>query len=197
MSKVDVDECLPAKLGGEEGGATVGAQGVVGAEAMIPRGLSHVLPRCLQYRGLNIQWPFSRLILEGLKTDEIRRYPLGHHNPKVRAGERVWLIETVGTYQAPGNAIVDSVTVGCRPGAARIVGIVSFSGSDRYAERKAFRDDAKRHCIKEGGDKDWDGVGDMYAWHIESVQALQVPLPAEGKTYTGFPSPRSFEVLLA
>ena len=132
----------------------------------------------------------------GVKKVEVRRYPLGYRNPNVLAGEMVWLIETKGTSEAPANAIVDSVCVGDRPGQARIVGIIAFSGSECYADMKAFREDARSHCVKKGGDKDWDGVGERYAWRIASVKMLQAPILAPRKTQTGMPSATSFEVVL-
>ena len=153
-------------------------------------------PRPLKLRGLNIQWPFSRLILGEVKKVEVRRYPLGYRNPNVLAGEMAWLIETKGTSEAPANAIVDSVCVGDRPGQARIVGIIAFSGSECYADMKAFREDARSHCVKKGGDKDWDGVGERYAWRIASVKMLQAPILAPRKTQTGMPWATTFDVVV-
>ena len=37
-------------------------------------------PQAVTLRGLNIQYPFSRLILLGAKSIEARRYALGHRN---------------------------------------------------------------------------------------------------------------------
>ena len=121
----------------------------------------------LTARGLNIQWPFSQLILGGVKTVEVRRYPLGHRNPNILADELVWLIETRGTPNASANAIVDSFSVGDRPRRAQIVGIIAFSTSECYTDMKAFREDARSHCIKQGSDMDWDGKGEMFAWNID------------------------------
>ena len=61
---------------------------------------------------------------------------------------------------------------------------------------KAFRDDARSHCVKKGGDKDWDGVGEIYAWRIASVEMLQAPIMAPTKTQTGLPRATSFEVVV-
>lgn len=146
-------------------------------------------PERLALRGLNIQWPFSQLILAGIKTAEVRGYTLGHRNPNVLPGEEVWLIETKGTSEAPGNAVGDRACFGERPQKARIVGTVTFSHAERYADVTAFRADVSNHCICEGGDKDWDGSGERYAWRIASVSALQEPLVDPVKTQTGIPAP--------
>ena len=66
----------------------------------------------LSLRGLNIQWPFSQLILAGCKTAEVRGYDLGYKFPNVLPGEEVWLIETLGTPAAPRNAIGDTASMG-------------------------------------------------------------------------------------
>ena len=34
----------------------------------------------LRLRGLNVQWPFSQLLLSGVKTKEVRRYALGYRS---------------------------------------------------------------------------------------------------------------------
>ena len=46
-------------------------------------------------RGLNVQWPFSQLLLAGIKTEEVRGYALGHMN-MAKADEDLWLVETPG-----------------------------------------------------------------------------------------------------
>ena len=154
-------------------------------------------PERLALRGLNIQWPFSQLILAGIKTAEVRGYTLGHRNPNVLPGEEVWLIETKGTSEAPGNAVGDRACFGERPQKARIVGTVTFSHAERYADVTAFRADVSNHCICEGGDKDWDGSGERYAWRIASVSALQEPHVDPVKTQTGIPAPATFEVVFS
>ena len=105
-------------------------------------------------------------------------------------------MEGAAAVKAPRNALVDSVHVGDRPREARIFAIVALSGSERNADTKALRDDAKSHCIKEGGDKDWDGAGERYAWRIASVKTLQAPILAPRKMQTGMPRATSFEVVV-
>ena len=74
-------------------------------------------------RGINIQWPWARLILDGLKTVEARKYDLmGYLN------EDLWIIET------PGRGQRDKGKLG-----PRIVGIVGFDGSFQYTDLACWR----------------------------------------------------------
>ena len=85
-------------------------------------------PQRQAFRGINIQWPFSDLILKGVKTAEARKYPLGHRNI-AQANEELWIIETLGpSADANANALADEVTVSPRPTKAQIVGTVVFTG---------------------------------------------------------------------
>ena len=147
-------------------------------------------------RGLNIQWPFSQLILQGLKTIEARGYPLGHRNI-ASADAEVWIVETPGpASRAEKNALVDGIAIAPRPTAAQIVGTVKFDDDKRFADRAAFRADAANHRIRSDGRHDWHGVGDMYGWHITGVRTLTQPQPAGSITMTGF-APRSFNAIFA
>ena len=68
--------------------------------AVIDRHQQPVLQK-LTLRGINIQYPFSRLILSGVKSVEARRYPLGHRN-LAHKNEDLFLIETHGTGDLKG-----------------------------------------------------------------------------------------------
>ena len=141
---------------------------------------------------MNIQYPFSQLILAGAKTAEVRDYPLGHRNIAV-PGERMWLVETVGPECAPTkHAIIPGVDVGARPAHAHIVGVIEFSSSEPYECASAFHADAAAHCIREGGCYDWAGVGGRHRWRIAGVRRLAAPV-ATKTGMTGF-GERSFAV---
>ena len=147
-------------------------------------------------RGLNIQWPFSQLILQGWKTIEARGYPLGHRNI-ASADAEVWIVETPGpSSRAEKNALVDGIAIAPRPTAAQIVGTVKFDDDKRFADRAAFRADAANHRIRSDGRHDWHGVGDMHGWHITGVRTLTQPQPAGSISMTGF-VPRSFNAIFA
>lgn len=149
----------------------------------------------LTLRGLNIQYPFSQLILLGAKPVEARGYPLGHRNI-ANANENLFLIETPGHKNVHG-AVVDDLPVGPPPDHAQVIGTVSFCSSDRYANKSSWKKDRCKHCIKEGGRYDWNGEGEMHAWHVDKVQRFDVPVSAGTKSQTGYATPRTLEVTLS
>ncbi len=153
------------------------------------------LSQQLTIRGLNIQYPFSQLILLGCKTEEIRTYPLGRRGI-AEAGEQMFLIETPGAKNAHG-ALLEGANVGPPPQHAQVVGTVAFSSSRPYANISEWQGDRQRHRIAEGSSRyDWDGSGDMYAWHVDEVQRFSQPVPAGQKSQIGYRTPRTLEVKL-
>src|ERR1700758_4101536 len=82
--------------------------------------------------GLNIQWPWSRLILDGHKTVETRSYKL----PVKYENVPLALIETPGP-------------LGRRNGieSARVIGYVTFSTSFKYENRNQWARDLSRHRV--------------------------------------------------
>ena len=78
--------------------------------------------------GLNIQSPWSQLIIEGRKSIETRTYPI----PKKYIDNPMWLIETPGKL---GKF------------KARVIGIVTFSGSKEYLTAFDFYSDSEKHLI--------------------------------------------------
>ena len=148
----------------------------------------------MSLRGLNIQYPFSRLILLGAKSIEARTFPLGHLNI-ANADEELFLIETPGAKNARG-AVVDDIPIGPPPQRAQVIGTVSFSASQAYASESAWKRDRPKHCIREGGRYDWGGTGEMHAWYVDKVQRFSEPVAAGTKSQTGYGTPRTLEVTL-
>ena len=115
--------------------------------------------RCL--RGIHIQRPWARMLLEGVKTVEIRSYPLTTY-----LNEDLWLIETSGR---------------CRKGdpfKTRIIGIIRFGSHVQYNTATHFEADATAHrqeprkWLQMAWKKLPTGV---YGWRVASVQTLQEP----------------------
>ena len=104
----------------------------------------------------------------------------------------MWLIETRGPKaEASANAIIPA-TVSPRPAVAHIVGTVKFSHSTRYDTTEDFRADENGHCILAGGQYDWTGGGEMYAWHVAEVHRLLAPVLApKEKTMVGLMTPHA------
>ena len=159
-----------------------------------PNSSSRGVTLCM--RGLNIQWPFSQLLLMGAKTEEVREYDLGHRSI-CKADEEVWIVETKGPHaKARTNAISDGLELAPRPSAAQIVGTVSFSGAFPYRNIEDFASARERHRIAIDSKYDWDGSGSRFGWQVARVRKLAKPTAAESTGMTGFGS-RSFTVEFA
>ena len=177
----------------------VTAQPAVGAGGLGQAGGVERAGTCCTLPGLNINWPFSQLILAGVKTAEARAYDLGYHNiahPHVE----MWLMETPGDAKAitKGWALAGDARIAPRPQHAQIVGSLTFSRADRYESLESFRSERECHRIGQGGAYDWQGAGDMYAWRVSGTRRLVQPVPQPGrKGVTGFAKPRPFTVLFA
>ena len=146
----------------------------------------------LTLRGLDIQYPFSRLIMSGAKTIEARSYALGHRGI-AQAGEKMFLIETPGSKSA-SLAVVGDLSIGAPPDHAQVIGTVSFNSSSEYTCLSAWRNDRRKHRIQEGSQYDWNGTGKMHAWCIGHVQGFSQPVAAGSKSQVGYSTPRTLEV---
>ena len=161
-------------------------------------------PSELSLRGINIQYPFSRLILSGVKTVEVRTYRLGDRNLG-GANEDLFLIETPGSRNLKGALLDRRYPIGPPPSVAQVIGIVRFSSSEQYANKPTSRyqwhmpswnKHRSKHRIKEGGHYDWNRKDAMYAWHVDNVQSFSEPVPAGEKCLWGYRRPRTLEVTL-
>ena len=146
----------------------------------------------LTLRGLDIQYPFSRLIMSGAKTIEARSYALGHRGI-AQAGEKMFLIETPGSKSA-SLAVVGDLSIGAPPDHAQVIGTVSFNSSSEYTCLSAWRNDRRKHRIQEGSQYDWNGTGKMHAWCIGHVQGFSQPVAAGSRSRVGYQTPRTLEV---
>lgn len=145
-------------------------------------------------RGLNIQWPFSQLLLNGTKLEEVRDYPLNHRGIG-KTQEEVFIVETKGPSGCKErNAISHGIQIAARPSSAQIVGTIRFACSQPYYDKQAFHEARCRHRIKADSKFDWDGHHTIYGWRVDSVRALTVPIPVGRTGQTGFRA-RDFSVV--
>ena len=151
------------------------------------------LAQQLVLRGLNIQYPFSQLILTGDKTIEARRYALGHLNI-ARPGEEQFIIETPG--KGVSAALVGEAAVGPRPRVAQVVGTAIFSKSSQYTSARSWSQDRPKHRIAQGSTHDCSGEGEMHAWHVAEVKRFREPVPAGAKSQVGYGTPRALQVVI-
>jgi len=83
--------------------------------------------------GINIQWPWSQLIISGKKTVETRGYPL----PESKKNIPIALIETPGPTGKREAGISK----------ARIIGVIEFTGCIAYSSLSKWRKDFKQHRV--------------------------------------------------
>ena len=158
-------------------------------------GNPQTLAQSLCLRGLNIQYPFSQLILEGVKLKEARTYELGNRNI-ARPGEEMFLIETPGSRRTAG-AILGNTILSPPPDAARVVGTVTFQDSQQYKTLKSWKADRDARRIEEGSRHDWQGpsVSEMHAWTVGATRRLVEPVHVGAdKSQIGWGSARTLEV---
>lgn len=118
--------------------------------------------------GINIQFPISRLILDGTKTIETRTYPI----PSEYIGQEMAIIETPG-----------------KDGGfkSRVVGVVRFGESFPYESEKDFYKDSLRHRVTKDSPWRWDAQKPKWGWPILAVVRFDseiAPPPRRGIKYT-------------
>ena len=110
--------------------------------------------------GLNIQSPWSKLLIDGDKCVETRGYAL----PEKYEGEELALIETPGKY---GKF------------KARIIGTITFSHSFKYPDKSAWQDDHARHLVSDKDDQfSWNENKEKYGWVVSDVVKFDRPQSA-------------------
>ena len=108
--------------------------------------------------GINIQTPWSELLINEVKSVETRSY----HLPEKYVGEELALIETPGRY---GRF------------KARIIGTITFSHSFKYPDQKAWQDDYNRHCVAvDDPIYNWKDDKPKYGWVVSKVTKFDKPL---------------------
>lgn len=113
--------------------------------------------------GINIQYPFSEMLINGDKCVETRSYAL----PEKYEGEELALIETPG--KSGGFK-------------SRIIGTITFSHSFKYPDVNAWKDDHARHLVEiDDIDFGWKEDKEKYGWVVSNVVKFNDPQPAPEK----------------
>jgi len=116
-----------------------------------------------QMTGINIQIPWSRLLINGDKSVETRSYPL----PKKYEGVELALIETPGKY---GRF------------KAHIIGTITFSHCFRYTDKTLWIDDYNRHKVEEFDEfYSWNENKEKWGWVVSQIHKFDQLLPAPKK----------------
>lgn len=105
--------------------------------------------------GINIQFPWSHLLINGDKCVETRSYPL----PSKYEGEELALIET------PGKSKIFK---------ARIIGSITFSHSFQYPDIEAWREDYCRHLVLPSDiNYGWKDDKPKYGWVVSDIKKFE------------------------
>lgn len=111
-----------------------------------------------KFNAINIQFPISKLILEGSKIVETRTYPL----PSKYMGVPLLFIETPGK-----KGLFKS----------RIVGLIVFRRCFQYRDETSFYSDFNRHRVEQTSQWAWSPNKPKWGWEIEEVRTFINPLP--------------------
>jgi hypothetical protein len=109
--------------------------------------------------GLNIQIPWSTLLINGDKSVETRSY----HLPEKYVGVELALIETPGKYGQFKS---------------RIIGTITFSHSFQYPDKQSWIDDYNRHKVEELDEfYSWNPDKPRYGWVVSNIEKFDEPIP--------------------
>ena len=124
---------------------------------------------------LEIQSPFSGLILTGVKTIETRAYPLPANLP----GVGILLCESPSgedCVSCVGDNVIEAQF------GLSLVGEVFFSSSKEYSSREEWDSDREKHQVPKESKYEWapTEIGIRYGWQIERVieYTPSLPVPA-------------------
>ncbi len=109
--------------------------------------------------GINIQSPWSTLLINGDKCVETRSYPI----PEKYEGEELALIETPGK-----NGDFK----------ARIIGTITFSHCFEYPDQSSWQDDFNRHLVATDGEFGWREDKKKYGWVVSDFNKFDEFQPA-------------------
>jgi hypothetical protein len=113
--------------------------------------------------GLNIQTPWSVLLINGSKSVETRSYPL----PKKYEGVELALIET------PGKSGKFK---------ARIIGTITFSHSFQYETKEDWLNDHNRHLVEDNDPLyGYNFSKPKYGWVVCNINKFDKLIPAPSK----------------
>ena len=126
---------------------------------------------------LEVQFPFSALILSGEKTIETRAYPL----PTSLHGVGILLCES-----SSGADCVSSIgdSVAAAQAGLSLIGEVFFSSSKEYKSQAEWDTDREKHKVPKESKYEWapTEIGIRYGWQIERVLIYTSPLPVTAMT---------------
>jgi len=118
--------------------------------------------------GINIQWPWSKLLLDGTKYVETRGYPL----PKKYLNVPLAIIETPGPRGRKEGGIITS----------RIIGLITFCECYPYESEEHWRSEKALHRVPTN-DPYFSFVQGhpKWAWKVSKVYHFSESIPAPSR----------------
>ena len=110
--------------------------------------------------GINIQAPWTTLLLDGKKTIETRTYPI----PKHYIDQELVIIETPGK---KGKF------------RSRMIGLIVFGESFRYESSTEFYADFSRHFVTKESAWAWHNTKPKWGWPVQVVKQFKKAIPLE------------------
>jgi len=118
--------------------------------------------------GINIQWPWSGLLLNKKKTIETRKYPISSKY----LGRELAIIETPGP--------LGRMEAGIKK--ARIIGTITFESCYQYNDKNHWASERDKHLVQENNKHFyWTEKKKTWAWQVKSVTVFTKPLPPPKK----------------
>ena len=114
------------------------------------------------YPGINIQWPYSEMILSGKKTIETRTYPI----PRKYLGEEMVLIETPGK-QGKFKA--------------QMKGVIVFKECFEYLSEDEFYADSGKHYVTPESDWAWTSTKTKWGWTVKVLRIFPKATELSGR----------------
>lgn len=131
---------------------------------------------------LEVQVPYSTLIISGRKTIETRRYAL----PPCLIAKSLHILESA--QGSPGvSALGDEIRLDDSSALCSIIGSVVFSGCKIYTSAQEWEADRERHCVPATTEaaiynySDAPGAAKIYGWIVAEASS-QTPPPFAART---------------
>ena len=110
--------------------------------------------------GINIQYPWSQLLVNGEKVIETRSYPI----PEKFIGKPLAIIQTPGKFK---NEVEKTM----------IIGLIYFKHSKQYRSKKEWLSDYKNHLVKKDDPLyGWSKTKEKWGWVVEKVIKISPPI---------------------
>lgn len=118
--------------------------------------------------GINIQWPWSQMLLSGAKTIETRTYKI----PQKYIGVELALIETPGALGKKKAGILK----------ARIIGTITFGCCVQYETKHAWIADVSKHLVNLDDAKfGFDDRKEKWGWCVVDFKKFTKIIPVPKK----------------